>query len=187
MIPVSQRSTQKILDGIAKAKSVSFERLLYALGIRFVGKVVAKNIARHFKSMTALRAATLEDIVKVDGVGVVIAQSVLQYFRQPDNLKLIDDLSQIGLQMAMHDTMQTDSALAEKSIVISGTFIRHSREEYKNIIESHGGKNVSSISSKTSFVLAGDSIGPSKREKAEKLGIPLVDEMSFLKMIGEEN
>ena len=187
MIPVSQRSTQKILDGIAKAKSVSFDRLLYALGIRFVGKVVAKNIARHFKSMTALRAATLEDIVKVDGVGVVIAQSVLQYFRQPDNLKLIDDLTQIGLQMAMHDTMQTDSALAEKSIVISGTFIRHSREEYKNIIESHGGKNVSSISSKTSFVLAGDSIGPSKREKAEKLGIPLVDEMSFLKMIGEEN
>lgn len=187
MIPVSQRSTQKILDGIAKAKSVSFDRLLYALGIRFVGKVVAKNIARHFKSMTALRAATLEDIVKVDGVGVVIAQSVLQYFRQPDNLKLIDDLTQIGLQMAMHDTMQTDSALAEKSIVISGTFIRHSREEYKNIIESHGGKNVSSISSRTSFVLAGDSIGPSKREKAEKLGIPLVDEISFLKMIGEEN
>ena len=187
MIPVSQRSTQKILDGIAKAKSVSFDRLLYALGIRFVGKVVAKNIARHFQSMTALRAATLEDIVKVDGVGVVIAQSVLQYFRQPDNLKLIDDLTQIGLQMAMHDTMQTDSVLAEKSIVISGTFIRHSRAEYKNIIESHGGKNVSSISSKTSFVLAGDSIGPSKREKAEKLGIPLVDEMSFLKMIGEEN
>lgn len=187
MIPVSQRSTQKILDGIAKAKSVSFDRLLYALGIRFVGKVVAKNIARHFKSMTALRTATFEDIVKVDGVGVVIAQSVLQYFRQPDNLKLIDDLTQIGLQMAMHDTMQTDSALAEKSIVISGTFIRHSREEYKNIIESHGGKNVSSISSKTSFVLAGDSIGPSKREKAEKLGIPLVDEVSFLKMIGEEN
>ena len=187
MIPVSQRSTQKILDGIDKAKSVSFDRLLYALGIRFVGKVVAKNIARHFKSMTALRAATLEDIVKVDGVGVVIAQSVLQYFRQPDNLKLIDDLTHIGLQMAMHDTMQTDSALAEKSIVISGTFICHSREEYKNIIESHGGKNVSSISSKTSFVLAGDSIGPSKREKAEKLGIPLVDEMSFLKMIGEEN
>lgn len=187
MIPVSQRSTQKILDGIAKAKSVSFDRLLYALGIRFVGKVVAKNIARHFKSMSALRAATLKDIVKVDGVGVVIAQSVLQYFRQPDNLKLIDDLTQIGLQMAMHDTMQTDSALAEKSIVISGTFICHSREEYKNIIESHGGKNVSSISSKTSFVLAGDSIGPSKREKAEKLGIPLVDEMSFLKMIGEEN
>lgn len=187
MIPVSQRSTQKILDGIDKAKSVSFDRLLYALGMRFVGKVVAKNIARHFKSMTALRAATLEDIVKVDGVGVVIAQSVLQYFRQPDNLKLIDDLTHIGLQMAMHDTMQTDSALAEKSIVISGTFICHSREEYKNIIESHGGKNVSSISSKTSFVLAGDSIGPSKREKAEKLGIPLVDEMSFLKMIGEEN
>ena len=187
MIPVSQRSTQKILDGIAKAKSVSFDRLLYALGIRFVGKVVAKNIARHFQSMTALRAATLEDIVKVDGVGVVIAQSVLQYFRQPDNLKLIDDLTQIGLQMAMHDTMQTDSVLAEKSIVISGTFVRHSREEYKNIIESHGGKNVSSISSRTSFVLAGDSIGPSKREKAEKLGIPLVDEMSFLKMIGEEN
>ena len=187
MIPVSQRSTQKILDGIAKAKSVFFDRLLYALGIRFVGKVVAKNIARHFQSMTALRAATLEDIVKVDGVGVVIAQSVLQYFRQPDNLKLIDDLTQIGLQMAMHDTMQTDSVLAEKSIVISGTFIRHSRAEYKNIIESHGGKNVSSISSKTSFVLAGDSIGPSKREKAEKLGIPLVDEMSFLKMIGEEN
>lgn len=187
MMPVSQRATQKILDGIAKAKEVSFDRLLFALGIRFVGKVVAKTLARHFKTMDALRQATLEDFLQIEGVGEVIAQSVLCYFQQPDNQAFVDDLAQLGLQMEMPETAQVGNALADKSIVISGTFTRHSREEYKTIIEAHGGKNLSSISKKTSFILAGDSIGPSKREKAEKLGIPLVDELTFLVMIGEEN
>ena len=187
MMPVSRKSTQKILDGIAKAKTVTFDRLLFALGIRFVGKVVAKTLARHFKTMEALRVATLEDIIQVEGVGTVIAQSVISYFAQSDNQHLVDDLAQLGLQMSMPEVAQLGNALAEQSIVISGTFTRHSRDEYKAIIEAHGGKNVSSISKKTSFILAGDSIGPSKREKAEKIGVPLVDEMTFLKMIGEEN
>ena len=187
MMPVSRKATQKILDGIAKAKTVSFDRLLFALGIRFVGKVMAKTLARRFKTMDALRDASLEDIIQVEGVGETIAQSVISYFQHPDNLSLIEDLTQLGLQMSMPDQEQVGNALVDKSIVISGTFNRHSREEYKSIIEAHGGKNVSSISKKTSFILAGDSIGPSKREKAEKLGIPLVDEIAFLKMIGEEN
>ena len=187
MMPVSRKATQKILDGIAKAKTVSFDRLLFALGIRFVGKVMAKTLARHFKTMDALRDASLEDIIQVEGVGETIAQSVISYFQHPDNLSLIEDLTQLGLQMSMPDQEQVGNALVDKSIVISGTFNRHSREEYKSIIEAHGGKNVSSISKKTSFILAGDSSGPSKREKAEKLDIPLVDEIAFLKMIGEEN
>ena len=111
----------------------------------------------------------------------------MSYFQHSDNLSLVDDLSRLGLQMSMPEQEQVGNALVDKSIVISGTFSRHSREEYKGIIEAHGGKNVSSISKKTSFILAGDSIGPSKREKAEKLGVPLVDEITFLKMIGEEN
>lgn len=146
MMPVSQKSTQKILDGIAKAKTVTFDRLLFALGIRFVGKVVAKTLARHFKTMEALRVATLEDIIQVEGVGTVIAQSVISYFAQSDNQHLVDDLAQLGLQMSMPEVAQLGNALAEQSIVISGTFTRHSRDEYKAIIEAHGGKNVSSIS-----------------------------------------
>lgn len=180
MMPVSQRATQKILDGIAKAKTISFDRLLFALGIRFVGKVVAKNIARHFQNMSALREASLAELLQIEGVGEIIAQSVLQYFAQPDNQEFVDQLANLGLQMEMPQTEQLGNALEGKSIVISGTFEKHSREEYKAMIEANGGKNVSSISKKTSFILAGENIGPSKREKAEKLGIPFVSEDEFL-------
>lgn len=178
-----ERSAQKIVNGIARSKSVPFDRVVFALGIRFVGKVVAKTLARHFKNVQALQAAALDDLLQVEGVGSAIAQSVIAYFSNPSNRLLVDRLAKAGVQMELPETAQASDLLAGKSIVISGTFNRHSREEYKALIEAHGGKNVSSISKKTTFVLAGENMGPSKHEKAAKLGIPLVDEEAFLSML----
>lgn len=183
---VTQRATEKILNGIEAAKSVGFERVLYALGIRFVGKVAAKNLATHFKTMDTLRAATEEELLQVEGIGAIIAKSVLAYFADEQNSKLVDELISFGLQMTMPEQEQLGESLAGKSIVISGIFKLHSRDEYKAMIEQFGGKNVSSISKKTSFILAGDNVGPSKLEKASKLGVPLIDEMQFFEIINGE-
>ena len=184
-----ERSAQRVVDGIAASRKVPFERVLYALGIRFVGKVTAKQIARHFGSLDKLLNSTSEELLAVDGVGEVIAQSVKSYFEQPINMEIVNRLRTYGLQMELSNSriseLSNSAALAGKSIVISGTFAHHSREEYKELIEVHGGKNVSSISAKTSFILAGENMGPSKQEKAQQLGIPLVSEDEFLKMIGE--
>ncbi|MBR3373562.1 MAG: NAD-dependent DNA ligase LigA [Bacteroidaceae bacterium] len=188
-----ERSAQRVVDGIAASRGVPFERVLYALGIRFVGKVTAKQIARHFGSLDALLAALSkeEELEGVAGVGEVIAQSVRAYFAQAANMEIVNRLRGYGLQMELgvksEELGVRSEALAGQSIVISGTFAHHSREEYKEIIEVCGGKNVSSISSKTSFILAGDNMGLSKQEKARQLGIPLVSEAEFLDMIGERN
>lgn len=179
-----QRSAQKVLDALDASRQVPFERVLYALGIRFVGKVAAKALARHFGSMQALREASIDDLLQTDGVGETIASSVRTFLREPRNVDLIDRLTQAGLQMQVEQSAQQGDALTGKTIVISGTFEHHSREEYKAIIEANGGKNTGSISRKTTFVLAGEGVGPSKLQKAEQLGIPLVSEDDFLKMIG---
>ncbi|MGM9687997.1 MAG: NAD-dependent DNA ligase LigA [Alloprevotella sp.] len=182
------RSAQKVIDALEASKQVPFERVLYALGIRFVGKVAAKSLARHFGSMTALRQADTEAMLEVEGIGEVIASSVHAYLAEPRNQLLIERLAQAGLQMEASTQSLASEALLGKTIVISGTFAQHSREEYKTMIEAHGGKNVGSISKKTSFVLAGEGVGPSKLEKATKLGIPLVSEEDFLAMLsGEQN
>lgn len=181
-----QRSAQKLLDALDASRQVPFERVLYALGIRFVGKVVAKALARHFSSMQALREASIDDLLQTDGVGDTIASSVRTFLREPRNISLIERLTEAGLQMTVVEPQERGDALAGKTIVISGTFAHHSREEYKALIEANGGKNTGSISRKTSFILAGDSMGPSKLQKAEQLGIPLVNEDDFLKMIGRE-
>lgn len=186
MMLVTQRATEKILAGIEAAKQVGFERVLYALGIRFVGKVAAKNLASFFKTMEALRVATEEQLLSVEGIGAIIAKSVLAYFADEKNSTLVDELMAFGLQMTMPEQEQLGESLVGKSIVISGTFKLHSRDEYKAMIEQHGGKNVSSISKKTTFILAGDNVGPSKLEKASKLGVPLVDEMQFFEIINGE-
>ena len=180
-----QRSAEKIVSGIAASCQVPFERVVFALGIRFVGETSAKLLARHFKNIDALASATVDDLMQVEGVGEVIAASVVGYFRNPVNQEIIARLREYGVQMSLsEEQMQTASdALAGKSIVISGVFAHHSRDEYKALIEQHGGKNVGSISGKTSFILAGDNMGPSKLQKAEKLGIPIVNEEEFLKMI----
>lgn len=177
------RSAQKVIDGIEESKNVPFERVLFALGIRFVGKVVAKSIARHFKSMDALFNATIDDLLACDGVGDVIASSVRTFLREERNIDLIRRLRDAGLQMEMAQVETASNILSGQTIVISGTFAQHSREEYKKIIEDNGGKNTGSISKKTSFILAGEGMGPSKREKTEKLGITIMSETDFLSML----
>lgn len=180
-----ERSARKIIDSIAASRDVPFERVLFALGIRFVGKVAARSLARHFKSMAALQAATPEELQETEGIGKTIAQSLHDFLHNPSALQFIDRLAEAGVQMEAEETQQASQALAGKSIVVSGTFSQHSREEYKALIEAHGGKNVGSISGKTSFILAGENMGPSKLEKAKKLGIPIVSEESFLQMLPE--
>lgn len=184
-----ERSAQKIVNGIAASKNVPFERVVFALGIRFVGETSARLLARRFKTMDALQAATMQQLMDIDGVGEVIAKSVITYFANPVNQEIVSRLRSYGLQMQLSEEQieGTSDKLSGKSIVISGVFTKHSRDEYKALIEKNGGKNVGSISGKTSFILAGDNMGPSKLQKAEKLGVPLVDEATFLEMIGEAN
>ena len=182
-----QKSAQKIVNGIAASVHVPFERVVFALGIRFVGETSAKLLARHFKTMDALMHASLQELVEVEGIGEVIAKSVISYFQQPENVSMIQRLRDKGVQMSLSEEQLQGASdkLAGKSIVISGVFARHSRDEYKQLIEQHGGKNVGSISGKTSFILAGDNMGPSKLQKAEKLGIAIIGEDEFLAMIEE--
>jgi DNA ligase (NAD+) len=179
------KSAQKIVNSIAKSREVPFERVVFALGIRFVGETSAKLLARRFKSMDALQHATLEQLTDVDGIGEVMAKSIITFFHNEDNNMLVERLRGYGLQMSLSDDQleaQSDR-LSGMSIVISGVFQHHSRDEYKALIEQHGGKNVGSISKKTSFVLAGDNMGPAKLEKAQKLEVRIVSEDEFLNMI----
>lgn len=184
---LGEKSAENIMAGLARSREVPYERVLFALGIRFVGETVAKKIARAFPSIDLLAAATLEDLIQIDEIGTRIAQSILLYFSNEKNRQLVARLKEAGLKMEADEEDRsgyTDN-LAGQSIVISGVFQHHSRDEYKALIEKHGGKNVGSISKKTSFILKGDNMGPSKLEKAEKLGIRLVEEDEFLKMIQE--
>ena len=181
------KSAQKIVNGIRKSCEVPFERVVFALGIRFVGETSARLLARHFKTMDALMAAGLEELQEVDGIGEVMAKSIISYFHNEQNREIVERLRGYGLQFALsaEQTAQQSDRLNGQSIVISGVFQHHSRDEYKLIIEQNGGKNVGSISGKTSFILAGDNMGPSKLEKAQKLGIRIVSEDEFLQMLSE--
>lgn len=180
-----EKSAQKIVRSIADSVEVPFERVVFALGIRFVGEIAAKALARHFKSMDALASASLEDMLQINGIGVVIAESVIRYFANEANRDLVCRLREKGVRMELSDEELSSHSdkLSGQSIVVSGVFSLHSRDEYKAMIEQHGGKNVGSISSKTSFVLAGANMGPAKLEKAGKLGIPILSEEEFLKKI----
>ena len=182
-----EKSARKMLKGIDDSRQVPFERVLYALGIRFVGKVSAKNIARAMKNIDAIANATVNELSRIDGVGEVIAQSIKQYFGEAENREFVERLRGAGLQMAVNeDTLSKGNALQGCAVVISGVFKHHSREEYKAMIEQYGGRNVSSISSKTSFILAGENMGPSKLEKAAKLNVPIMNEDDFLRKVGED-
>ncbi|MCR4602369.1 MAG: NAD-dependent DNA ligase LigA [Prevotella sp.] len=181
------KSAQRIVNGIQQSKLVPFERVVYALGIRFVGETSARLLARHFKTMDALMTAGLQELQEIEGIGEVMAKSIISYFHDEHNLQIVERLRGYGLQFALsaeQSAAQSDR-LAGLSIVISGVFQHHSRDEYKLLIEQNGGKNVGSISGKTSFILAGDNMGPSKLEKAQKLNIRIVNEDEFLEMIGE--
>ena len=179
------KSAENIIRSIERSREVPFERVLFAVGIRFVGETVAKKLARAFGSMERIENATFEELVAVDEIGEKIAQSILRFFSNEQCRTLVARLKEAGLQMEVvedESIVRTDK-LAGKNIVISGVFAQHSRNEYKVMIEQHGGTNVSSISGKTSFVLAGRDMGPAKLEKAQKLGVPIVDEDTFLGMI----
>lgn len=176
---------RKQLEGIAKSKEVPFERVLFALGIRFVGEIAAKTLARYFKNIDALAAASLDELLQVNGIGLVIANSLKSWFADEQNRELVERLRSYGLQMELNteELSKHSTKLEGMSIVVSGVFAQHSRDEYKAFIEQHGGKNVGSISAKTSFVLAGNNMGPAKFEKAQKLGIRIVSEDEFNEMI----
>lgn len=184
----AQKSAERILQGVEDSKNVPFERVVYALSIPYVGETVAKKLARSLGNIDALMSAGIEELTAIDDIGPRIAESIQEYFADERNLEIIIRLREAGVQMSMpHDEdMVRSDALAGKTIVISGTFSRHSRDEYKDLIERHGGKNSGSISKKTDYVFAGENMGPAKLEKAQKLGIPIIGEMEFLAMIGED-
>ncbi|MBV3865226.1 NAD-dependent DNA ligase LigA [Phocaeicola coprocola] len=185
---MGEKSAENIIQGIERSKEVPYERVLFALGIRFVGETVAKKVAKAFRSIEALASANLDDLIHVDEIGEKIAGSIIQYFANEKNRILVERLRQSGLKLEAdeEDLSGYSDKLKGMSIVISGVFARHSRDEYKALIEKHGGKNVGSISKKTSFILAGDNMGPSKLEKAQLFNIPIKDENEFLAMIEEE-
>ena len=185
---MGEKSGRRILKSLEASKQVPFARVLFALGIRYVGETVAKRLSSKLKSMQALMSASVEELMSIDEIGESIAQSLVAYFAQDENKQLIADLQDIGLQMAIDEQTQPvgSEVLKGKTIVISGTFVQHSRDELKNLIEQHGGKNTGSISKNTSFILAGDNMGPAKLEKATQLGVPLLSEQDFLALI-EQN
>ena len=179
------KSAQRIVNGIQKSKEVPFERVVFALGIRFIGETSAKLLARHFKNIDALMNASLDELQEVEGIGEIMAKSIMAYFHNPENISIVNRLRNYGLKMSLSETLTAvaSNRLAGQSIVISGVFEHHSRDEYKLMIEQHGGKNVGSISAKTSFILAGENMGPSKLEKANKLGVRIISEEKFLEML----
>ncbi|MEJ6791428.1 MAG: NAD-dependent DNA ligase LigA [Lacinutrix sp.] len=182
---MAEKSAENLVNGIEASKQIPFERVLFAIGIRFVGETVAKKLAKHYKSIDALACASIEDLEKVDEIGVKIAESVAAFFASEENQLTIQRLIDFGVQLEVsaEKLANQTNKLEGKSFVVSGVFTQVSRTELKKLIEDNGGKNVSSISSKTDFVVAGDKIGPSKKEKAEKLNIPLITEVNFLNML----
>jgi DNA ligase (NAD+) len=184
---LGDKSAQRIIDGLEASKSIPFERVLFSLGIRFIGETVAKILAKAFKNIDALMTATVEQLTDVNEIGDRIAQSFVDWFAISENRILVERLRNHGLQFELSEEQMagTTDKLTGLSIIISGTFQKHSREELKELIEKHGGKNVGSISKNTSYMLAGDNMGPSKLEKVQKLGVPIISENEFLAMIGE--
>lgn len=181
----AEKSARNLMESLRNSKNVSFERVLYALGIRYVGETVARRLAKAFRSMERLEKATAEELLAVDDIGERIAESVIDYFPNERNREVVDRLKSHGLQMELpeEDTNGGNDKLKGLTIVISGTFAKHSRDEYKVMIERNGGKNSGSVSGKTDFILAGDNMGPAKLEKAAKLGVKIINEEEFLKMI----
>ena len=183
-----ERSARKIVEGIQASRNVPFERVVFALGIRLVGETSAKLLARHFKSIDALMTATLDQLTQIDGIGEVMAKSVINDFHTPGNVEIVERLRGYGLQMSLSEEQMssTTNILEGMTIVISGVFQKHSRDEYKAMIEQNGGKNTGSISAKTTMVLAGENMGPAKLQKAEKLGVKIINEDEFLEMIAQK-
>jgi DNA ligase (NAD+) len=185
---LGEKSAQNILAGIEASKQVAWARVLFAMGIRMVGETTAKKIAKRFPSVDQLQWATVEQLTSIDDVGEQIANNIIAYFNDLSNLEIISRLREAGVRMeSEEEEIELQSQILQgKSVVISGVFVYHTRDEYKEMIEKNGGKNVGSVSKKTSFILAGDNMGPEKRKKAENLGVPLITEQEFLSMLNNE-
>jgi DNA ligase (NAD+) len=183
------QSTQKLLEGIEESKGAEFENVLFGLGIRYVGRTVAEKLARHYKNIDNLIKAPYEDLLNVQEIGEKIAESVVLYFNNDEHIVLINTLKEAGLRFSITESISEDNSpclLSEKSFIISGVFQKYSREELKSIIKQHEGKVVSSISGKLDYVLAGENMGPSKRKKADDLGIQIISESDFEQMINKQ-
>ncbi|WP_445451995.1 NAD-dependent DNA ligase LigA [Flavobacterium sp. 25HG05S-40] len=182
---MAQKSAENLVNGVQKSKEVPFDRVLYALGIRYVGETVAKKLAKHYKTIEALQNASLMDLILVDEIGEKIAQSVMEFFDNPENVKVIARLKQFGVQLELVEKFNPNATnkLESKTFVVSGVFEKFSRDELKKAIEDNGGKVGSTISAKTDFVVAGDNMGPAKLEKAQQLKVPIISEDDFLQMI----
>ncbi|MDR0660993.1 MAG: NAD-dependent DNA ligase LigA [Prevotellaceae bacterium] len=182
---MGSKSAENIVAGIEQSKNVPFQRVLFAIGIRFVGETTAKKLAEALKSLDAIRHATREELLEVDEIGDKIADSIIAFFLKPKNIELLDRLKKAGLQFSLNEDefKPLSDKLAGLGIVISGNFVKHSREELKQLIEKHGGKNLSAVSSTTSYLLAGDKMGTSKLQKAEKLGVKIISEDDFLNLM----
>ena len=184
----AHKSAENAIRSIEKSKNVPFYRVVYAIGIRYVGEATARSLAQHFGSMEAIAKATYNELVEVEDIGDRIAQSIIEFFSNPANRQLVEKLKMAGLKLQVEqiENLQLSDALKGMSVVISGTFSKVSRDELKELIRQHGGKNVSSVSASTSLLIAGNNIGPSKLEKATKLGVKIVGEDEFFKLIGQE-
>ena len=182
---MAQKSAENLINGIEKSKEVPFERVLYALGIRYVGETVAKKLAKHYKNIDAIANASLMDLILVDEIGDKIAQSVIEFFENIENRLTIERLKAVGIQFELVEkNTQVSDKFAGKTFVVSGVFEKFSRDDLKKAIEDNGGKVGSSISTKTDYVVAGENMGPAKLEKANQLKIAIISEEDFLGMIG---
>ncbi len=183
---MAQKSAENLVNGVQNSTAVTFDRVLYALGIRYVGETVAKKLAKHYKNIDALRNASLMDLILVDEIGEKIAQSVVEFFANQENIKIIDRLKHFGVQLELIEKFNPNATnrLQGKTFVVSGVFEKFSRDDLKKAIEDNGGKVGSSISAKTDFVVAGDNMGPAKLEKASQLKVPIISETDFIGMIG---
>jgi DNA ligase (NAD+) len=182
---MADKSADNLIKGLVESKNIPFERVLFALGIRFVGETVAKKLAKHFKNMDALIAAKFDDLTNVGEIGEKIAISLQQYFLNEEHLHFINRLKKAGLQFEIKEKVGASNKLEGKSFVVSGVFNAFSRDELKELIESNGGKNVSAISNKTDYVVAGENMGPAKLKKATDLGIAILSEDDFIQLINK--
>ena len=182
---MAEKSATNIIEGIESSKNVPFEKVLFALGIRHIGETSAKKLAYHFKSLDALKKATLEELLNVSDIGEVVANSIQAFFNDSLNKKIIERLREKHLTFALgsEEMALFSNTLEGKSFVVSGVFSKYSRDEIVSLIEKNGGKHLGSISSKTSYIIAGENMGPAKADKAKKLNIPIINENEFIKMI----
>lgn len=184
---LGEKSAANILEGVRLSKEVPFERVLFALGIRFVGETTAKYLASHFRTLDAIAAASVEELAEAEEVGAKIASAIVEYFADENNRQIIEQLRGAGLRLVAEEKSLRSNALVGKSVVISGKFEGRSRDDMKALVEEHGGKNLAAVSANVDFIVAGDNMGPAKRQKAEKLGITILNEAEFMALIATDD